>query len=177
MKYIKRKLKTKVGMFTGILILTSIVIGLSYGTFVITTDKYKASEMLISNLTYGIEIKSTGGSESIDGRVVRSNNTTTVLVTITSLNNIDSKYSLEYKILEGSGEIYYASSTGWYPSGKISSTGGEIYKKTIKVVIETESNINVEFNVGGGYINNDIPSLLGYTKITKEYNKTISYIE
>ena len=44
MKYIKRKLKTKVGMFTGILILTSIVIGLSYGTFVITTDKYKASK-------------------------------------------------------------------------------------------------------------------------------------
>jgi len=35
-----RILKTKVGIFTILMILTSMVLGLSYGTFVVTTEKY-----------------------------------------------------------------------------------------------------------------------------------------
>ena len=61
-----RKLKTKTGMMYGIMLLTSLVLGLSYGTFIFVTDGYKATEMLVSNLMYGIEITSTGGTETIN---------------------------------------------------------------------------------------------------------------
>ena len=124
MNYLKRKLKTTKGILTIITILSLSVIGLSYGTFIITTNKYKASELLISNLMYAINITSTGGSETINNKTVSlgSGSTSTVLVEITSLNNIDSKYSLEYNITSGTGNIYYASSTGWLPTGKISKS-------------------------------------------------------
>jgi len=40
-----RILKTKVGIFTILMILTSMVLGLSYGTFVVTTEKYDVLEL------------------------------------------------------------------------------------------------------------------------------------
>ena len=79
-------LKTKVGASIGITLLSMIIIGTSYGIFVVTSDKYKASELLISNLLYGIEIKTTGGNETINNKTVTTNKTSTILVTITSLN-------------------------------------------------------------------------------------------
>ena len=97
----------------------------------VTTQKYNATNMLISNLMYGIEINTTGGSETIEGKTVTlsSGNTSTVLVSITSLNPIDTNYQLEYKITEGEGSIYYASNTGWLPTGEISKNNGLVYKK------------------------------------------------
>ena len=174
----KKVIKTKVGVLSILVISLVSILGLSYGTFVITTNKYKASELLISNLMYGIEIISTGGKETINKRVVNTNETTTVLVKITSLNKVDSNYSLEYKITKGESKVYYASTTGWMPKGKISEYGGSIYEKIIKVVIETNSETEVEFNVSGGYKHtSDTTELLGYTKITEEYKKEINYEE
>ena len=46
------------------------ILGMSYGTFIFTTNSYRSTEMLVSNLTYGIEITSTGGSETINGTSV-----------------------------------------------------------------------------------------------------------
>ena len=174
----KKVIKTKVGVLSILVISLVSILGLSYGTFVITTNKYKASELLISNLMYGIEIISTGGKETINKRVVNTNETTTVLVKITSLNKVDSNYSLEYKITKGTSKVYYASTTGWMPKGKISEYGGSIYEKIIKVVIETNNETEVEFNVSGGYKHtSDTTELLGYTKITEEYKKEINYEE
>ena len=79
----KKVIKTKVGVLSILVISLVSILGLSYGTFVITTNKYKASELLISNLMYGIEIISTGGKETINNKVVNTNETTTVLVKIT----------------------------------------------------------------------------------------------
>ena len=170
MKRIKRKLSLTLILMA---ILTT-VIGLTYGVFTVSTSNYTASEMLISNLMYGISITSNDTNVDInDNTVSLNNNTSTILVKITSLNPIDSNYSLEYKITEGTGNVYYASNTGWLPTGKISKDGGLVYVKTVKVVIETTSNITVEFNVNGGYTYNDnIIALTGYTKITNVYDKT-----
>lgn len=175
---IKRLIKTKNGITLSIMILSSLVLGLSYGAFVFVTDGYKASELMIGNLMYGIDITSTGGEETINGTKVTlsSNKISTVLVKITSLNPVDSKYSLDYKITSGTGKIYYAESTGWLPSGKINKNNNGIYEKTVKVVIESTNNINVNFTVSGGYIHNsEVTSLTGYTKITNVYNNTFSY--
>ena len=60
------KLKTKSGMFFGIIVMFSIVVGLSYGTFIFSTGNYRSTSMLISNLLYGIDITTTGGNETIN---------------------------------------------------------------------------------------------------------------
>ena len=173
-----RKLKTKTGMMYGIMLLTSLVLGLSYGTFIFVTDEYKATEMLVSNLMYGIEITSTGGTETINNTnvTVSNGNTSTVLVKITSLNKINSKYGLDYKILSGTGNIYYASSTGWLPTGKINKNGSGIYEKTIKVVISATSDLTVDFNVSGGYTyNSEVASKSTYTRVSEVYDNILSY--
>jgi len=167
-----RILKTKVGIFTILMILTSMVLGLSYGTFVVTTEKYEASKILISNLMYSIDVSGYGKEITLPSGVNK------VEVIIRSLNNIESKYSLEYKIKSGEGNVYYSSSTGWLPSGKIGEEGSEIYEKKIKIVVESESNITVEFNVRGGYEYNEYPSEEeGYRKVEEEYEDKVSYIE
>ena len=173
-----RKLKTKTGMMYGIMLLTSLVLGLSYGTFIFVTDGYKATEMLVSNLMYGIEISSTGGTETINNTnvTISNGNTSTVLVKITSLNKINSKYGLDYKILSGTGNIYYASSTGWLPTGKINKNGSGIYEKTIKVVISATSDLTVDFNVSGGYTyNSEVASKSTYTRVSEVYDNILSY--
>jgi len=170
MNYIKRKLKTTTGLFTIIMGLSILVLGVSYATFVITTNKYKASEMLISNLTYGINITGDGNS-TINGKTVSvgANKTTTLQVKITSLNDITSNYSLEYKILSGSGKVTYLSSTSYTPTGDINKTGTE---NVITIVIEATTDLSIEFNVSGGYTYNGTPSTLtGYTKITETSHK------
>ena len=64
------KLKTKSGMFLGIIVMFSIVVGLSYGTFIFSTGNYRSTSMLISNLLYGIDITTTGGNETINTKTV-----------------------------------------------------------------------------------------------------------
>ena len=64
------KLKTKSGMFFGIIVMFSLVVGLSYGTFIFSTGNYRSTSMLISNLLYGIDITTTGGNETINAKTV-----------------------------------------------------------------------------------------------------------
>lgn len=86
----RRRIKSKVTLSLIMTCVLTTVIGLTYGVFTISTGKYNATNMLISNLMYGIEINTTGGSETIEGKTVTlsSGNTSTVLVSITSLNPI-----------------------------------------------------------------------------------------
>ena len=70
------------------------------------------------------------------------------------------------------------SNTGWLPTGEISKNNGLVYKKTIKVVIQSIANITVDFNVSGGYTHdNVIATLEGYNRITEEYDKIYNYTE
>ena len=45
-----KRLKTKTGMLITLGVVFTIVLGLSYATFIFTTGKYKASELLIGKL-------------------------------------------------------------------------------------------------------------------------------
>mgnify|MGYP004532316529 CR=1 FL=1 len=167
-----RILKTKVGLTFTIMILSSIIIGLSYAAFVYTSSSYKASELMLGNLMYGIDITSTGGSETISGTSVTLSNgsTSTVLVKITSLNPINSNYGLDYQITSGSGNIYYTKSTESLPTGSINGYNDETYSKTITVLIEATSNMTVQFNVTGGYTyTTDLTPASGYTRLSQVY--------
>ena len=154
------KLKTTKGMAIGILVLFSLVLGLSYGTFIFSTGNYRSTSMLISNLLYGIDITTTGGNETINTKTVTlpSGKTSTILLKITSLNDVESKYGVSYKINNGTGSVKYSSNTGWLPTGKINKNGTGTYEKVVKIVIEATSDLSVDFNVDGGYTYNDLNS-------------------
>ena len=156
------------------------ILGMSYGTFIFTTNSYRSTEMLVSNLTYGIEITSTGGSEIINGASVSltSGKTSTVLLKITSLNKIISKYGIDYKMSSGTGSVKYASNTGWLPTGKINENNVGTYEKIIKVVISATTDVTVDFTVTGGYSNNDLIEVKeGYTRLTEVYDGIVDYKE
>ena len=174
------KLKTTKGMAIGILVLFSLVLGLSYGTFIFSTGNYRSTSMLISNLLYGIDITTTGGNETINTKTVTlpSGKTSTILLKITSLNDVESKYGVSYKINSGTGSVKYSSNTGWLPTGKINKNGTGTYEKVVKIVIEATSDLSVEFNVDGGYTYNDLNSTKeGYTRVTEMYEGITDYTE
>ena len=174
------KLKTTKGMAIGILVLFSLVLGLSYGTFIFSTGNYRSTSMLISNLLYGIDITTTGGNETINAKTVTlpSGKTSTILLKITSLNDVESKYGVSYKINSGTGSVKYSSNTGWLPTGKINKNGTGTYEKVVKIVIEATSDISVDFNVDGGYTYNDLNSTKeGYTRVTEMYEGITDYTE
>ena len=179
MKNILKKIKNS-RLAVVVLILFSLVIGLSYGTFIFTTNSYRSTEMLVGNLTYGIEITSTGGSETINGTSVSlpSGKTSTVLLKITSLNKIISKYGIDYKMSSGTGSVKYASNTGWLPTGKINENNVGTYEKVIKVVISATTDVTVDFTVTGGYSTNDLTEVKdGYTRLTEIYDGIVDYKE
>ena len=174
------KLKTAKGMAIGILVLFSLVLGLSYGTFIFSTGNYRSTSMLISNLLYGIDITTTGGNETINAKTVTlpSGKTSTILLKITSLNDVESKYGVSYKINSGTGSVKYSSNTGWLPTGKINKNGTGTYEKVVKIVIEATSDLSVDFNVDGGYTYNDLNSTKdGYTRVTEMYEGITDYTE
>ena len=174
------KLKTTKGMAIGILVLFSLVLGLSYGTFIFSTGNYRSTSMLISNLLYGIDITTTGGNETINTKTVTlpSGKTSTILLKITSLNDVESKYGVSYKINSGTGSVKYSSNTGWLPTGKINKNGTGTYEKVVKIVIEATSDLSVDFNVDGGYTYNDLNSTKeGYTRVTEMYEGITDYTE
>ena len=157
-------------------IIFTLVLGLSYGTFIYTSDSYRATEMLVSNLSYGIDI--TASDVTVNGKTVNvpSGNTSIALLKVTSLNKIDTKYGVDYKITKGTGTVKYASNTGWLPTGKISENNVGTYEKVIKVVIAAETDMSVDFTVTGGFTNNELTEVeTGYTRITEKADNVISY--
>ncbi len=165
-------IKTKTGIFYTITFLLIMVLSLSYASFKTITNGYKAADLRISNLMYGIDITSTGGSETISGTSVTltSGNTSTILVKITSLNQIDSNYGLDYKITSGTGNVYYVKSTEYLPTGSVNGYNNETYSKTITVIIEATSNMTVQFHVTGGYTHtSDLTPPSGYTRLSQVY--------
>ena len=165
-------IKTKTGIFYTITFLLIMVLSLSYASFKTITNGYKAADLRISNLMYGIDITSTGGSETISGTSVTltSGNTSTILVKITSLNQIDSNYGLDYKITSGTGNVYYVKSTEYLPTGLVNGYNNETYSKTITVIIEATSNMTIQFHVTGGYTHtSDLTPPSGYTRLSQVY--------
>lgn len=157
-------------------IMFTLVLGLSYGTFIYTSDSYRATEMLVSKLSYGIDI--TASDATVNGKTVNvsSGNTSTALLKVTSLNKIDTKYGVDYKITKGTGTVKYASNTGWLPTGKISENNVGTYEKVIKVVIAATTDMSVDFTVTGGFPNNELTEVAsGYTRLTEKAENIISY--
>ena len=177
-------MKNKKGMIYAILLMTCLVIGLSYGAFIFSTDKYRSSELLISKLNYSIDIQEDGSSKSaINGSsvTVPANTKVYLNITLTSVNEIDSKYTLAYKT-STNAKVEYSDRTPWNTQGVIKGIDSNTYSKKIRVVIDntdisTPSTVN--FQVYGGYSFNSYANIEltdGYVSVTGPYTEVATNI-
>ena len=177
-------MKNKKGMIYAILLMTCLVIGLSYGAFIFSTDKYRSSELLISKLNYSIDIQEDGSSKSaINGSsvTVPANTKVYLNITLTSVNEIDSKYTLAYKT-STNAKVEYSDRTPWNTQGVIKGIDSNTYSKKIRVVIDN-TNIStpsiVNFQVYGGYSFNSYANIEltdGYVSVTGPYTEVATNI-
>ena len=179
-----RRLKTKYGVFLSILVLFSIVVTLSYSAFIFSTDKYRSTELLISKLNYGITItEDKTNLSSISGSkvTVPKGSITYYNIVISSINKIDSKYTLAYKT-SSSAVVKYTDRTPWNTSGYIKGYDENTYSKRIRVVIDNSSSTSsstVDFAVYGGYTFNTYASIelnSGYVTVTGPYTEELASI-
>ena len=179
-----RRLKTKYGVFLSILILFSVVVTLSYSAFIFSTDKYRSTELLISKLNYGITItEDKTNLSSISGSkvTVPKGSITFYNIVISSINKIDSKYTLAYKT-SSNAVVKYTDRTPWNTSGYIKGYDENTYSKRIRVVIDNSSSTSsstVDFAVYGGYTFNTYASIelnSGYVTVTGPYTEELASI-
>ena len=179
-----KRLKTKYGIFLSILVLFSIVVTLSYSAFIFSTDKYRSTELLISKLNYGITItEDKTNLSSISGSkvTVPKGSITYYNIVISSINKIDSKYTLAYKT-SSSAVVKYTDRTPWNTSGYIKGYDENTYSKRIRVVIDNSSSTSsstVDFAVYGGYTFNTYASIelnSGYVTVTGPYTEELASI-
>ena len=177
-------MKNKKGMIYGVLLMTCLVIGLSYGAFIFSTDKYRSSELLISKLNYSIDIQEDGSSKStINGSSVTVPASTKVYlnITLTSVNEIDSKYTLAYKT-STNAKVEYSDRTPWNTQGIIKGIDSNTYSKKIRVVIdntEVSTSSTVNFQVYGGYSFNSYANIEltdGYVSVSGPYTEVATNI-
>ena len=179
-----RRLKTKYGVFLSILVLFSVVVTLSYSAFIFSTGKYRSTELLISKLNYGITItEDKTNLSSISGSkvTVPKGSITYYNIVISSINKIDSKYTLAYKT-SSNAVVKYTDRTPWNTSGYIKGYDENTYSKRIRVVIDNSSSTSsstVDFAVYGGYTFNTYASIelnSGYVTVTGPYTEELASI-
>ena len=177
-------MKNKKGMIYGVLLMTCLVIGLSYGAFIFSTDKYRSSELLISKLNYSIDIQEDGSNKStINGTSVTVPASTKVYlnITLTSVNEIDSKYTLAYKT-STNAKVEYSDRTPWNTQGVIKGIDSNTYSKKIRVVIDNtdvSTSSIVNFQVYGGYSFNSYANIEltdGYVSVSGPYTEVATNI-
>ena len=177
-------MKNKKGMIYAILLMTCLIIGLSYGAFIFSTDKYRSSELLISKLNYSIDIQEDGSNRaSINGTSVTVPASTKVYlnITLTSVNEIDSKYTLAYKT-NTNAKVEYSDRTPWNTQGVIKGIDINTYSKKIRVVIDNtdvSTSSIVNFQVYGGYSFNSYANIEltdGYITVSGPYTEVTTNI-
>ncbi len=157
----------------------TLVLGLSYSAFIFTTGNYRSTELLIGKLNYGISLKEDGSTSSVSGSTVTvpQNTKAYFIVTITSVNSIDSKYALAYKSSNSSVTVNYTDRTSWNSTGFIKGYDDNTYSKKVRIVINNSSSSSAVVNLAvyGGYSFNTIEAINignGYKVVPGGYTET-----
>ncbi len=169
---------------TAVLAVFSVMTISSYAYFVVTTNGYKASELLVAKLSYGINIVEDGATGStINSNIVNvpAGKKAFFFVTVTSVNKIDSKYTLAYKT-SSQAVVKYTDKTPWTSSGYIEGYDNSTYTKKIRVVVDNTANgeaATVNFGVYGGYTFNSYTAISlgdGYFSVGGPYEETVATV-
>ena len=160
-------------IFIAVLTGISIVLGMSYSNFIVTSENHKVAEMYVGTLKY---------SMAIDGSTTNTlsvpNGETIIDVTITNENPIDTYYKLIYENNSNITITYYEgyelddsnniSNSYDSPNDKILNSGTKTLK--LKIVNNSTSSQTITFKITGGFATNtldDVTVPTSYTIIEK----------
>ena len=153
-----------------IFIVVSIILGVSYSNFIVTSNNHKAAEMYIGELKYSIEID----GESVNNISVPSGETI-VDVKVNNQNPVDTYYKLLYLKNSNLTVEYYettkdtndVTTTYSKPNDSITNSNSNTIK--LKITNSSTSSQNIGLSVKGGYITNNIQDIITpstYSEIT-----------
>ena len=150
-----------ISVFIGI----SIILGVTYSNFIVTSNNHKAAEMYIGSLKYSIEIN----GNNINTLSIPTGSTL-VTIKVNNLNPVDTYYKLLYSKNTNINISYYEK----YQNIEYSSPNASLNAATtntikLKIVNNSTETQNLIFKVSGGYITNslsDIKLISDYVEIT-----------
>ena len=153
-----------------VLIGISILLSISFSSFIVTSNNHKAAEMYIGELKYSIELN---GSST--NTLTVPTGATIVNVKVNNLNPVDTYYKLLYlkntnitvKYYESTKDTDDVVTTYNKPNDSVASSNSN----TIKLLITNNSTVeqNIVLTMKGGYITNtiqDITTPSTYSEIT-----------
>ena len=152
-----------------VLIGISILLSVTFSSYIVTSNNHKAAEMYIGELKYSIEID----GSSINTLTIPTGETI-VNVKVNNLNPVDTYYKLIYQNNSNVTIKYYESTkdtndnvTNYSsPNSKITSKSTNAIK--LKITNSSTSSQNITFKIVGGFATNtldDVTVLTGYTII------------
>ncbi len=153
-----------------VLIGISILLSVTFSSYVVTSNNHKAAEMYIGELKYSMEID----NESINILTVPTGETI-VDVKVNNLNPVDTYYKLLYlkntnitiKYYESTKDTYDVVTTYNKPNDSITSSNSNIVK--LLITNSSTSLQNIALTMKGGYITNTIQDIITpstYSEIT-----------
>ena len=153
-----------------IFIVVSIILGVSYSNFIVTSNNHKAAEMYIGELKYSIEID----GESVNNISVPSGETI-VDVKVNNQNPVDTYYKLLYlknsnltvKYYETTKDTNDVTTTYSKPNDSVTSSNSNTIK--LKITNSSTTSQNLGLSVKGGYITNTVDDIAApsiYSEIT-----------
>ena len=153
-----------------VLIGISILLSVTFSSYIVTSNNHKAAEMYIGELKYSMEI---GGSST--NTLTVPTGETIVDVKVNNLNPVDTYYKLLYlkntnitvKYYESTKDTNDVVTTYNKPNDSITSSNSNIVK--LLITNSSTSSQNIAFTMKGGYITNtiqDITTPSTYSEIT-----------
>ena len=153
-----------------VLIGISILLSVTFSSYIVTSNNHKAAEMYIGELKYSIEINgSTTNTLSVP------TGETIIDIKVNNLNPVDTYYKLLYlkntnitiKYYESTKDTYDVVTTYNKPNDSITSSNSNIVK--LLITNSSTSSQNIALTMKGGYITNTIQDIITpstYSEIT-----------
>ena len=153
-----------------VLIGISILLSVTFSSYIVTSNNHKAAEMYIGELKYSIEID---GSST--NTLTVPTGETIVDVKVNNLNPVDTYYKLLYlknanitvKYYESTKDTYDVVTTYNKPNDSITSSNSNIVK--LLITNSSTSSQNIALTMKGGYITNTLEDIIApstYSEIT-----------
>lgn len=148
-------------------VILSLIMTASYATFVFLTGEYKAADIRFANLMYSIKVD----NATTKALTSKPNSVTTYELDMDALNEIGSKYLVYYTSENDltNVKVEYSNLSTSKGDGKISPTGNRVIR--IVVTNNSDSEVNLNFNVKGGYVYNSLNLNTGEYKIDGIYDE------
>ena len=160
-------------IYIALLFIVIVLISVTYFSYAFFTGVSEQSgklHIVVGTLNYDLTSSDLNSNKSI---TIAANESKKIEITISSLNDISSKYQLYYVSSSDNFDIGYSSTTTNQPSGTIAANGTK--KITVSIKNNNNSAITIRFGIGASLPNNNV-SLTEGIAINTEYDyRTCTY--